>query len=218
MFIGTPFETVMDYFIDFITIVGTPELFDEKVTDPPLTITNYRADLPIDFVDVVQLSINKHMARYTPDTHAGYYDKINEYLEIPIPDQSQEVTFRIKGNYIYTSKETGDLLMVYKCIKVQDDVDADDYGFPMIPDDPVFIKAFRLYVEKELLKSLWRIGKVDQRVYEDVKQEYAWAVGQYETHAKRLDLSKMETISRLFRSLQYKNNEFYTRFRHLGTK
>ena len=33
IFIGLNFETVIDYFIDFITVVGVPELFDEKFTN-----------------------------------------------------------------------------------------------------------------------------------------------------------------------------------------
>ena len=41
IFIGLNFETIVDYFVDFITIVGVPELFDEKFTNIEIPITNY---------------------------------------------------------------------------------------------------------------------------------------------------------------------------------
>jgi len=212
------YETIIDYLVDFIYIVGTPELFDEKITEATLTIENYRATLPSDFLEPIQLSIDKYMARHSPDTHGNFYSEVDAFLGQDISRQSQEVMYKIKGDYIYTSKESGEILMVYKAIMVDSDESSDDYGLPMVPDDPVFMLAFQSYVDVQWIRQQWRSGKIDQRVLEEAKQTYAWNVGRYETHAKKLDLGKMESISKLFRSIQYKTNEFNTRFRHLGVK
>ena len=58
IFIGLNFETIIDYFIDFITIVGVPELFDEKFTNTKIEISNYRAELPSDFIEEITVQIN----------------------------------------------------------------------------------------------------------------------------------------------------------------
>lgn len=217
IFIGLTYESIVDYLVDFMAIVGTPELFEEKIVTE-LPITAYRALLPVDFVEEVQVSIDRKIARQSPDTHAGYYNDINTVTDQAMIKQVIESTYRLKGDYIYLSQETGTLMMVYKAIKVQDDVDAEDYGYPMLPDDSVFILAFQAYVEVQFLKMLFRAGKVSNQVLEEAKQTYCWKVGQYETHSKRLTLGEMETISKMFRSLQPKNNEFSTRFKNLGVR
>lgn len=80
LFIGLNYETVVDYLIDFIHTVGTPELFDEKVTNTMLQISNYRATLPDDFVEPIQISIDKYLCRQSPDTFKNFYNEINTYL------------------------------------------------------------------------------------------------------------------------------------------
>ena len=118
LFIGLNYETMVDYLVDFIQIVGTPELFDEKVTETLLQISNYRATLPVDFLEPIQISIDKYLCRQSPDTFKNYYSAINTYLNEEIERQNQEFFYSIKGDYIYTSKQTGEILMVYKAIKI----------------------------------------------------------------------------------------------------
>lgn len=227
LFIGLTYESIIDYFIDFIHIVGSPQLFDEKIATSidsdtgllvnHIPITNYRAELPIDFVEEIQLEIDEHAARTATDTHAKYYNEIkdiNYYRQFL--DNVMEFTYKISGNYIYLSKETGDLILIYKCVKTQDNVDSEDYGYPMIPDDPVFILALQKYIELEYTKILFRSNKTTVNVLQIAQQDYAWAVGRYDTHSKRLTLGEMESISKMFRGLQQKTNEFKTRFKNLG--
>jgi len=217
IFIGLNYETVIDYFIDFITIVGTPDLFEEKiVTDIP--VANYRVELPIDFVEEIQITMDKKAARYSTDTYMGYYENINSNNDNQMLKDVIELTYKISGNYMYLCKKEGLLTMVYKCVKLQDDEDAEDFGYPMLPDDPVFMLAFQAYVEVQFMRMLYRAGKVTAQMVEETKQTYAWAVGRYETHSKRLSVGSMESISRMFRSIVGKNNEFYTRFKNLGSR
>lgn len=220
IFIGLNFETIVDYFIDFITIVGVPELFNEKFTDTTIPITNYRATLPTDFLEEIVVSIDNKIARTATDAYFGNYSEyeatmpMNEYF----PDKTTEATYKVKGNYIYLSKKEGNLLLKYKCIMTNTEVGSDDFGIPMIPDDPVFIIALQKYIELEFLKLLYRSGKVNGQVLQLAQQDYAWSVGRYETHSRRLTTGDMETISRMFKSILTRNNEFKTRFKHLGTR
>ena len=217
IFIGLNYETVIDYFIDFITIVGAPELFEEKfVTD--IEVKGYRADLPIDFVEEIQISMDKKAARQATDTFMGNYATLDLDSDNKMMKDVIELTYKIQGNYIYLSKELGTLTMTYKCVKMQTDETQDDYGYPMLPDDPVFILALQSYIEVQFLTMLFRAGKVTNQILQDAKQTYAWNVGRYDTHSKRLTIGSMESISKMFRSIIGKNNEFYTRFKTLGVR
>ena len=220
IFIGLNFETIVDYFIDFITIVGVPQLFDEKFTTMPITITNYRAVLPSDFIEEITVSVDSRIARTATDTFAGNYSEYeatnpqNEYF----PNQTVETTYKISGGYIYLSKKEGTILLKYKSIMIDIDETSDGYGLPMLPDDPVFIIALQRYIELEFLKMLFRAGKINTQILQLAQQDYAWAVGRYETHSRRLTTGDMETISKLFKSIITRNNEFKTRFKNLGTR
>ena len=86
----------------------------------------------------------------------------------------------------------------------------------MIPDNPTLHRALQAYVELEYLKILWRNSKVTDKVYEDAKQIYAFAVGAYETDSRKIDLAKAEVITNLS-TLLLRRSEFINRFRNLGT-
>ena len=50
------FETILDYTLDFIQIVGCPQFFEEKTAI--LEVNKYRALLPCDFVSMIQVRVN----------------------------------------------------------------------------------------------------------------------------------------------------------------
>ena len=219
IFIGLNFESIIDYFIDFITIVGVPELFDEKFTSTEIHITNYRAVLPDDFLEEIVVSIDQKVARTATDLYFGNYQEYqdtnpNEYF----PDKRSEPTYKIKGGYIYLSKKEGNLLLKYKCIATETDTESEDFGIPLLPDDPVFILALQSYIEIQFLKILFRAGKINSQVLQLAQQDYAWNVGRYETHSRRLTYGDMETLSKQFKSILTRNNDFNTRFSHLGNR
>lgn len=219
IFIGLNFESIVDYFIDFITIVGVPELFDEKFTNTKIPITNYRAVLPDDFLEEIVVSIDQKVARTATDLYFGNYQEYqdtnpNEYF----PDKRSEPTYKIKGGYIYLSKKEGNLLLKYKCIATETDTESEDFWIPLLPDDPVFILALQSYIEIQFLKILFRAGKINSQVLQLAQQDYAWNVGRYETHSRRLTYGDMETLSKQFKSILTRNNEFRTRFSHLGNR
>ena len=118
-------------------------------------------------------------------------------------------THKIEGGYIYTSMKEGTALISYQAVAIQD-------GAPAIPDDPHFTRAFKNYVEVEFLKMLYRNKKVERAVLEHAEQEYAWAVGAYETDSKSLNLSKAESFFNTHSRLLVSRSEFITRFKNLG--
>jgi len=219
IFIGLNFETIIDYFVDFITIVGVPELFDEKFTNTEIPIVDYRATLPSDFLEEITVSIDHKIARTAMDTYFGNYKEYEDTNPNDLfPDKKSEPTYKIKGGYIYLSKKEGNLLLKYKCIATETNELSEDFGIPLLPDDPVFILALQSYIEVQFLKMLFRAGKINNQVLQLAQQDYAWNVGRYETHSRRLTYGDMETLSRQFKSILTRNSDFKTRFSHLGKR
>jgi hypothetical protein len=61
-------------------------------------------------------------------------------------------------------------------------------------------------------------GKIDPRIYEESKQEYAWSIGQYEADCRALTPGEAESLFKQFRGLGMRQNEFNSRFKNLGLK
>jgi hypothetical protein len=97
-------ETAVDYCIDFMRLVGVPDMFTEKVA--VLDINNYRAALPEDFYQVNQIRTTEgHCFRYAGDTfhtHKCFDNTI-----------SVDLTYKIQGGVIITSIEKGCIELSY---------------------------------------------------------------------------------------------------------
>lgn len=203
-------EAVADYCIEFMQIVGVPDMLEEKLFEG--TVEQFRCLLPNDYVETIQVLINNVPARYATDTFHNFYEDVKGSQPKEYMPPSADYSFKMAGDYIYTSIEKGKIKMVYRAIEL------DEEGYPTIPNDETFIRALRMYIEVAWIRTLWRAGKVSDKVYQDAQQSYAFAVGACETSMRRLDLSKAESFYNSYKTLIVRANEFYHRFRNLGTK
>lgn len=201
---GISFESVIDYTIDFMEIVGVPSIYTEKLYEAD--IVNYRASLPCDFVEEIQLLFDSRTSRASTDTFHEQYGKTN------LQHRTSDNTYSINRNYIFTSIEKGKLQMVYKAILT------DEEGYPMLPANRTFLNALEWFIKYKYYTILWEEGRLEDKRYENTKQEYAWAVGQCETDMKRLSLAKAESFFNSFRTLIPRDNEFSKRFMNTGNK
>lgn len=199
------FETVVDYTVDFMRIVGVPNMFLEKTV--VIEVNNYRAMLPCDYYKVIQIrKPGGPTFRHSSDSfHMSEYKDFNNR---PISD----LTYKIQGNIIYTSIENGEIEMSYKAIAV------DDEGYPLLPDNSSFTRALGLYIKKEHFTPLFDTGKIDFRVLQNVQQEYSWAVGDCQTEFNRLSLDEAESFYNSWRTLLLRDTEHRTGFINNGTK
>lgn len=216
IFIGISLEAIIDYTVDFIEIVGSPNLFKESIMKD-LEFTGYRFEQPIGFMDVVQLMIDERTTVASTDSASGFTPDVSpvdnkySYNIVVTP------TYRIAGNYIYLPVENGKATMIYKSIPIDDDINSPDYGLPMIEDSSLFMLALQSYIEIQWLRMLVRAGKAPGAMLDEAKQTYSWNVGRYETHSKKLSPSEMEAISRMFRTPFNRTNEFSGRFKNLNS-
>ena len=201
-----PYETVVDLTVDFMRIVGVPDMF---VDAPPaiIEIDNYRGLLPCDWYDTTQLR-EKDSGSYYRATTDTFYLSTGVDRQI----KQNDGTFHIQGNILYTSMKEGTLEMAYKAIKT------DSEGMPMIPDNSNFFRALETYIKVYWFTILSDMGKISPQSLATAKQDYAWAVGSCETDMRRFDLSKAESFFNSFRTLIIRDQEYSHGFRNSGQK
>lgn len=177
-------ERVVNYAVDFMRIVGMPKLYEEKTT--VLTIDNYRALLPCDFNQVLQVrkhNSNEYFRHSTDNYHMGNHQG------------SLDNTYKIQGGLIYTSLKDGDIEISYQAIAV------DEEGYPALPDNSSFTRALELYIKKQWFTIQFELGKLQAPVLQNVQQEYAWAVGQCQSDLVRPTIDQMESLANSWNTL-----------------
>lgn len=196
-------ETAVDYCIDFMRLVGVPDMFTEKVA--VLEINNYRAALPEDFYQVNQIRTTEgNYFRYTGDTfhtHKCFDNTANV-----------DLTYKIQGGVIITSIEKGCIEISYQAIAV------DEEGYPMIPDNSSFTRAIQAYIKKEWFTILFDEAKISQQAFQQAQQDYAWAVGDCRSEFNRLTIDKAESLFNSWRTLIIRDSEHRRGFKNNGSK
>lgn len=196
------FEQIVSYTVDFIRIVGAPKIFEDKTDLIP--VKDYRAVLPCNLVNIIQVKENCHdyCMRASTDTFHTSNHESNPF----------EYTFRTQGDILYTNLKEGVLEVAYRSIAV------DGEGYPLIPEDPVIIRALETYIKKQWFTILFDLGRIQPAVLQNVQQEYAFYVGQAQTKLIMPSLSEMESLTNMWVSLLHKTNEFKTGFKNTGAK
>ena len=159
-------DSVIDYTVEFIRIVGSRYLFTEKEVE--LEIKDYRVELPCDFNKIVHVLYKDiPMIGMTPADPKDYPHNTEGYY--------------IRGNVLFSSLKSGDIKLIYNAIEL------DDNGLPMLVDNAKFIRALESYIKKQWFTILFDIGKVDRNVLQNIQQEYAFNVGQCQSHELSID-------------------------------
>lgn len=201
-------ERAVAYAVDFIRIIGMPPMFIEKTAT--VKIDQYRGALPCDFHEMIQV-------RTTQEKCGNYVGRVFRYStdSFHMSDSkhsSADPTYKIQGRVIYTSMKDGEIEIAYRAIAVDED------GYPLIPDRSPFTRALELYIKKQCFTILFDLGKINQAVYSNVQQEYAWAVGQAQTDLIKPSIDEMESITNAFNTLLPRVNEHRKGFINEGTK
>lgn len=214
-----PFETAVEYAVDFISLVGNPAIYDEKTA--VIEIHDWRGPLPCDYVSTIQvraaepqhnpkwLCVPHFFPRpvYRVSGHSFHMSpaKPNEHLTL-------EFTYKIQGMVIFTSTRDTDIEMAYRAFAT------DDEGYPLLPDNTSFLRGLENYIKLQWFTIKYDMGEISQQVMQNTQQEYAWAVGDAQSEFSRLDLDKAETLFNSFKTLLPRNNQHWKAFFSNGSK
>ena len=211
-----PFETILDYTVDFLQIVGAPSLFEEKTA--LLHVENYRCMLPCDYVSMIQVRTAKKVDGIEPNhrSHISYrYSTDSFHMSKEKPDVGRygtDLTYKIQGCVIYTSTKDTDIEIAYNAIAT------DGEGYPLLPDNPSFLRALEAYVKKQQFTILFDLGKLQPAILQNAQQEYAFYVGQCQTDMIMPSIDQMESLTNLWTSLIARANEHSKGFINSGSK
>lgn len=202
-------ETVVDYTVDFMRIVGIPPTFEDKTE--VVNIVNYRGKLPCDFYEMIQVRLLPRPGHPSELSPVFRYTTDSFHMS-PIKPKISDLTYKIQGNCIFTSPlKDGPIELSYKAIPV------DDEDMPLIPDNASYIRALTAYIKKERFTEQFDEAKITPQIMQKADQDYAWAVGQCQTDLIRPTIDQMESISALWNTLISRTQEHRKSFLHEGT-
>lgn len=214
-----PFETAVEYAVDFISLMGTPGLYTEKTAI--IKIENWRGALPCDFEHMIQVRVTsqQHSRRWI-DCHFGpvpltYRVSGHSFHMSDIKPNSGltgELTYKIQGMVIFTSTKDVDVEIAYRAFAT------DDEGYPLLPDNTSFLRGLENYIKLQWFTVMFDMGKISQAVLQNAQQEYAWAAGDAQSEFSRLTLDEAETLFNSFKTLLPRNHEHWKAFFDNGAK
>ena len=189
------FERAIAYAVEFIKIVGMPTAFENKtIVIPVEDYTGYRLaqdgsrlpSIPEDCYQILAIK-KKGGEEVILNTSTSVFGSSKSNSASP--------SYVIRGNVIQTSFEEGELEISYLALPI------DEEGYPTIPEIASYIRALELYIKKKWFTILFDLGKLNVSIYNNVKQEYAFAVGQAQTELIKPSLDEMEAFTNMWNSL-----------------
>lgn len=193
-------EQVISYVVSFIGIFGMPKLYQDK--EEIVYIENYRGALPCDLISINQVK----------DCNTGICLRSMTDNFMPRNNDDRELSFKTQGQILFVSFKTGEVLVSYKAIPVDED------GLPLLIDNPIFLKALESYIKREVFTILFDMGKIAPAVLQNTQQSYAWLAGQLQSEFTIPSQSEMESIRNSWCTLIQRTNEFSKGFSSLGNR
>lgn len=203
-------ETVVDYAVEFMRIVGIPTTFLDKTAI--VDIKNYRGELPCDYYEMIQVRLAPKPGT-PPELSKVFRHTTDSFHMSPLKAKISDLTYKVQGNCIFTSPlRFGPIEIAYKAMPV------DEEGSPLIPDNSSYSRALQAFIKKEYFTIQFDQGKIDFRVMQKADQDYAFYVGQAQTDLIRPTIDQMESISNMWNTLVERSQDHRKGFLHEGSR
>lgn len=207
-----PLETAIEYAVDFISLMGTPALYEEKTA--LVRIKDWRGALPCDFVRMLQ--VRNAPCRRGPEDRvlpgAVYRYATGSFHMSPNKIPFNDHTYKIQGMCIYPTLKNGMLEISYYAFAV------DEEGYPLLPDNTSFLRGLENYIKLQWFTILFDMGKIQANVLQNAQQAYAWAAGDAQSEFSRLTLDEAESLFNSFKMLLPRKHEHWRGFLTNGVK
>ena len=192
----TSIEQVVMYTIDFMRTVGMPQFYMNKEIE--VEVEDYKALLPTDVISIEDVRDKRK--------NLSLHKSSNDF------DLTSGDGYKVKGSFIFVGVPKTELKILYKSIPV------DELGFPLLLDDPLYLRALELYIKKERFIELFDCGEIRGDVLQHAEQQSAWAIGQVTTKLKMPSAAELEAIMNMCNRTITRTHEFSNSFANLGDK
>lgn len=122
-------------------------------------------------------------------------------------DDMTNLTYKIQGNFIFTTLSETTLQLAYRSIATDED------GFPMVYDNESYIEALKAYIKLKCYNIEFDLGRIAAPVFQNAQQQYAWYVGQAQTSLIKPSYDDMEVFTRTWNTLIQRNTLHDNQFR-----
>lgn len=197
-------DLAMNYAVEFMGIMGCPVVFEDKQS--VIEINKWRGKLPCDFYEMNQVKIINDKAENKP-SDVFVYD-----LSTFGPTDSKRhsvKTYKLQNGFIYTSIEKGNILISYQAYKTDED------GYPMIIDNPAFIRSLVDYVEYQNAYEQFKLGRIPGQVYAEIKDTYEKHALQAHNALLTPSTDQIESLARILNSLLTPQSDHKNGFKNL---
>jgi hypothetical protein len=206
------YDSAIKWTVDIMGLIGSYDLYkDERDL---VEIHSHRGKLPSGVVRVDQVrkvsgsypNIRYDAMQYASDAFQVAYDKYpSTYTKA-----TQEYTYKLQGDYIYTSFGEALIEVVYKTLYTDDD------GIIMVPTNTSLSKAIEAYIKQEHFRGLFEIDKISKAVFEEAKIEYCWYVAQAQNSIMNVSLDERQSISNAIHRIMLNDDFHYRGFQNLS--
>ncbi len=215
---GLTIEQASEFALEYIRLINAPLLFEDKVTDPPILITEYKGELPQNLINIKGVQYvgeeglsQPVMMRYATDI---YHVDIKNQFENRDSDNDcvSEYTYITQNCNIITSKRKGFVKISYKRILT------DENNFPLIPDNESFKMGLEYYVLHRFLEPLWVMGKIQDKVFQYIEQKRHWYLGQAASSSIISSPDHLESVMNGLNRLIINTTAFESGYKNAGVK
>lgn len=198
------------YAIEALRLLGTPLIFLNKLTNPPIEICNHKAALPDDLLQIrgVKESDSNIAFKYSSDIY--HSDQCAE--DFGPCEYREDYTYIVQNNVIITSKKEVTITISYKGLAT------DNEGYPMIPDVQEVKEAVRYHIMYSHLEGLYDIGKITDKAFNRIEQNAQWYMGSAQSSTVLQGLDHLETTMNAINRLLINTTSHSRGFRYLKEK
>lgn len=190
-------DTYLKYANDYFN----PALGTQQNVEDPQPVYNPREKFDFSNITTDDIEVQGSILQFV-----GTFEFVNNMKAYYNSGKSNNYTYKIQGNCLFTNIQSGDIDVAYIGIPL------DEEGFPMILDNSSYLRALELYIKKQWFTILFDMGKIQGPVLQNVQQEYAWAVGDCESEFNRMTVDQAEYFYSTMKNI---HNESYG-FKYLG--
>lgn len=189
------YEQAAEYAIEAIRLLGCPLAYTDKVSRK-LKVESYKAYMDFTPIEIkgIRAFSNKDDGEHLGVQLKRATDLYHQNLACNNANQDcpdslgNDLSYTIQSNVVTTSFEKGYLEIAYSGLAV------DDEDFPLIPDEQKTMLAVEYYVLHRFLQPLYDIGKVTDKAFNRIEQNYLWYISGASNALKISNYDHMEGI------------------------
>lgn len=190
-----------------IELIGVPGLKEEKLVQ--LTIADYRAQLPSDFLTRKSVRVINGSQKIVLINMTDEFGKFDKELIGDAP-ADKLYTHRIVNGFIYTDFKEGEIELVYLAYHT------DEQGWPMIPRNESVVLAIENYIKARYFRILADNNASFERAWAEADKQYCWYLAQATSSMLTLDLVEAQTLAAAIVRLVPHKDDKYTNYKYEG--